>query len=367
MIQFTCPYCSAELSVGDEYARRQGWCRQCKNVLTIPAGTGQPCTPMGPGERLAALERFFPLAAERADGYRLLYDAAKASISQDQHLVQALDAVSAEQARLDAQLKGQADQLKYLVEDVDARGRRFEEFGHRFARLCADFEADQAWREGVVERLARLESAAGEAQSGAGPAETETIARLDAKMHELGASIGHIESAVRDAGAAAREADAAVHEQLEDLRAVLADAASLAASADGASREARAAVEQLGDAHEGHRRIATELAEALEAARARMDETSRAHASTEEMLQGLAEQVGRLDNMINAFVAEAAEAAEAAAEAAEAAAHAPVPFNQQLAVQSEGAIDGVDMGQQAVLAAFLRFTGQQPREYPPGT
>lgn len=349
MIAFKCPYCGAELTVGDDYARRQGWCRQCKNVLTIPAVTGQPCPAMSAPERLAALERLFPIAAERADGYRLLYEAAKASLNQETRMAEVLDAVAAEQARLDAMIRAQADRTTYLADDADARGRRFEEFAHRFARLCADLEADQEWREAVINRVAWLESASETPREAPAPVDAEALACVETAISELGESI--------------RQKDAALREQLDRLQINGAETAALAAAANQAAVEARSDAVQLRDAHEGHRRIATELAEALGAMQKRIDDSAAIQERTDSTLQGLVEQVGRLDNLVNAFLTEATQAAEAA----ETAANAPVPPDQQLALQPEGVTDGADMGQQAVLAAFLRFMGQQPRNAPPGT
>ena len=73
MIEFDCPHCGNHLSHQEAFAGRDGWCRICKGIISIPQ-PGQPALAMNLNleQRYAKLERLFKHAVSIVDEHRQL-------------------------------------------------------------------------------------------------------------------------------------------------------------------------------------------------------------------------------------------------------------------------------------------------------
>ena len=73
MIVFTCPHCSNRLEVDDSYAGHDGWCRKCKNMITVPRPGSRALDDLTPAEKCQRLAKAFQHAATKADRYHVLF------------------------------------------------------------------------------------------------------------------------------------------------------------------------------------------------------------------------------------------------------------------------------------------------------
>ena len=73
MIVFGCPHCSNRLEVDDSYAGHDGWCRKCKNMITVPRRGSRALDELTPAERYDRLAKAFQHAATKADKYHVLF------------------------------------------------------------------------------------------------------------------------------------------------------------------------------------------------------------------------------------------------------------------------------------------------------
>ncbi len=80
MISFECPHCSNHLEAKEELAGRDGWCRVCKMVITVPGDGVKPLEELSPEERSDRLDRLMHFAATKADGYKKLFSDSDTSI-----------------------------------------------------------------------------------------------------------------------------------------------------------------------------------------------------------------------------------------------------------------------------------------------
>ena len=68
MIELTCQHCGTLLRMDDSFAGRDGWCRECKQMVIIP--TGQHVIrveDLPPGEAIGRLQHLLSYAARKAD------------------------------------------------------------------------------------------------------------------------------------------------------------------------------------------------------------------------------------------------------------------------------------------------------------
>lgn len=72
MIVFNCPYCNVRIEVDDSIAGRDGRCRTCKNMITVPSAASQEETPLSPSDDRGPLEKKLDEAVSRADNYHVL-------------------------------------------------------------------------------------------------------------------------------------------------------------------------------------------------------------------------------------------------------------------------------------------------------
>ena len=73
MIVFGCPHCSNRLEVDDLHAGHDGWCRKCKNMITVPRQGSRALDELTPAERYDRLAKAFQHAATKADKYHVLF------------------------------------------------------------------------------------------------------------------------------------------------------------------------------------------------------------------------------------------------------------------------------------------------------
>jgi chromosome segregation ATPase len=129
MTVFNCPHCNNHIEVDEAYAGRDGWCRKCKNLVTVPGGNNFDLSPDEKYERLA---KTFKLAAARADKYQLLF---LKSIEENEHLA------------------GQVKEAAALINRVSALERRVVDITNRPKESS---EQNDSLR--VEELLKRIES-----------------------------------------------------------------------------------------------------------------------------------------------------------------------------------------------------------------
>jgi len=73
MIEFDCPHCGNHLSHQETFAGRDGWCRICKGIISIPQpGQPAPVLNLSLEQRYGKLERLFKHAVSIVDEYRQL-------------------------------------------------------------------------------------------------------------------------------------------------------------------------------------------------------------------------------------------------------------------------------------------------------
>ena len=71
MIDFSCQHCGALLRMDDTFAGRDGWCRECKRMVIVPAqGVAVRIEDLPPGEAIARLQQLLSYAAKKADLYK---------------------------------------------------------------------------------------------------------------------------------------------------------------------------------------------------------------------------------------------------------------------------------------------------------
>ncbi len=147
MIRFDCPHCAYRFEVDDHLAGHNGWCANCKNVISVPAADGTPSFEDLPDdEKLAALRRVLRTAVRR------------------------LEKAEARVRRLDRRLKEAAaqaaDRTSETPRELEATRKRLDEAEAEIQRLNAELASDQPGRdfdnaafEALEAETARLEQA----------------------------------------------------------------------------------------------------------------------------------------------------------------------------------------------------------------
>ncbi len=188
MIAFSCPHCGNQFEVDDTYAGRDGWCRRCKRMVSVPAASGLlPHDPSSQGESERLLEAF-EYAARKADRYEALV----ARIKRDHE-----DTTAALRAAKD-QVAALEDRLAFVESNVAKPKSAEDGFGQdipralegRIASAEAMLEHATAAGEAKDKRIEALhedlerERAARESFEAALESVREAVARLDERSAE---------------------------------------------------------------------------------------------------------------------------------------------------------------------------------------
>lgn len=312
MTVFYCPHCNNRIEVDDSFAGRDGWCRRCKNIITVPPRGQHGVDSVSSAENYERLAKAFQHAATKADRYQGLF---LKTAEEKEHLAAELQELAGLKERFDAlelafetlrqdreqpHEPGAAPELDAVRQDVAALAAELER--DRAARAIDSVKTDMPLDVGneirpFVERLAAHEDAALEQ----GNLTAAAIERLR----------DDVEDQHRNAAASAERLDAlssrldALHADCDALRA---ERDTLSAD----SRSARDALEMLRAEHtelraycEGLRAEQQESHAEREALRAELDALrTRVEASMESEL---AARVAALEST----VAESLEAAAA--------------------------------------------------------
>ncbi len=131
MIEFDCPHCGNHLSHQDAFAGRDGWCRICKGIISIPQpGQPAPVVNVSPEQRYVRLERLFKHAVSIVDEYRQL------------------------QARLQNGGDGLAQEIRLRAEAE----RESKSLNDRVTELTTQYQSAQEQNQALTTQLSALES-----------------------------------------------------------------------------------------------------------------------------------------------------------------------------------------------------------------
>jgi len=356
MITFQCPHCGNPLHADDAFAGREGWCRVCKKLVSVPLPDGTTFEDLPSRERYRRLNALFEYAAGRADEYRALFQREQRRTREYEAEVSELHGMSARLDEIEERMRNiealAAETLEEAEPDADAM-EHVSELARRIALLTADQERERQERVKLAETMNEtrlhaesLHTAASEAHDNAREAYDSVLDRfqeLSDQVKQLAETpAGH--ERLRDEVAAFRE-------QLSALAGTLEATRECVEGIRAAVTETRAETRDLRDGLEQAR---TETGRALAEPVARIDglasqmETLRAEM---EALRPLAEKLQKWTQATGAGVSERAETGlEVRAE------------NRAGALARAVRADAVE--QQAMLDSFLRFMGEWREEGP---
>ena len=175
MIELTCQHCGTLLRMDDSFAGRDGWCRECKQMVIIP--TGQHVIrveDLPPGEAIGRLQHLLSYAARKADQFKQYLADREAEDESRSRLAASL----VEEQRRSAALSEELDRVKAglqvpspLLDDIDFEGlAEAEKAREEAAALITTLESDLA--------LAREARTALEAELATQGAEIEVLKGL---------------------------------------------------------------------------------------------------------------------------------------------------------------------------------------------
>jgi chromosome segregation ATPase len=258
MIEFDCPHCGNHLSHQDAFAGRDGWCRICKGVISIPSPgqLGPVESNLSPEQRYARLDRLFKHAVSIVDEYRQL----QASLQGGSDGLMEAVRLRTEADRASGALRVQLDEASALYQSVEAVSEELR------ARLDTSESENAALRD-------RVETELSDAQA--------EITRREQENDELLERVLDVEQKLEAAGASAaqfaedRKEEQEVYEKrLDGLRDEL-----CAAEDEGVSL-----LERLNAASE----VETDLLAKLEAAQAAIaDDAKRLNTEIERLTSAL--------------------------------------------------------------------------------
>ncbi|MBL7645466.1 MAG: SEL1-like repeat protein [Candidatus Hydrogenedentes bacterium] len=218
MIELTCQHCGTLLRMDDSFAGRDGWCRECKQMVIIPSGNQViRVEDLPPGEAIGRLQHLLSYAARKADQYKQ-YLAEKAA--EDEARAR-LAANLVEEQRRSAALSAELDRIKAiplepspLLDDIDLEGPlEAEKAREEAAALITTLESDLALaRENRAALEAELEKqsaeikALKEALEGARGAEVAATSQVLSLEEELACARQMLEEASRNLDSAREEA-----------------------------------------------------------------------------------------------------------------------------------------------------------------
>jgi len=225
MIELTCQHCGALLRMDDSFAGRDGWCRECKQMVIIPSGQRViRVEDLPPGEAIGRLQHLLSYAARKADQHKQ-YLAEKAAEDESRaHLeakvLKAREALAEEQRR-SAELSAELDRVKAalqepitLLDDVDLEGlAEAEKAREKAAALITTLESDLASAREVRTTLeAELATQSAEIEvlkgllEGACGAELAATSQVLTLEDELAAARQKLEGSSRELDSAREEA-----------------------------------------------------------------------------------------------------------------------------------------------------------------
>jgi chromosome segregation ATPase len=242
MISFECPHCGNHFEVNDDLAGRDGWCRVCKNMVTIPGGTLTPAENLSAERREARFNALFRYAARKADERKV-------------HLLDA---------------KAENKQLRRKVEQVDALTEQLAAAESRIAHL-----------ETAVDGLDRTASTPAEQESG-------TAAALDERLTAVEQELENRLAGIADRLGARL---AALEEGLPAVEDKAGEAAAAAKAAAESSERTDTHVRDLTERHEDLRTRVTELGEEMMSDGSRSFEQDTALAALRASMSSLRDEV----------------------------------------------------------------------------
>jgi chromosome segregation ATPase len=280
MIELNCQHCGALLRMDDSFAGRDGWCRECKQMVIIPSGQHViRVEDLPPGEAIGRLQHLLSYAARKADQHKQ-YISEKAAEDESRarleaKVLEAREALAEEQRRA-AELSAELDRVKAelqepttLLDDIDLEGLA---------------EAEKA-REEAVALITTLESDLASAREVRTTLETEWATQTA----EIEVLKGLLEGA-RGAELAATSQVLTLEDELASARQKLEGSSH---DLDSAREEARVCTDALKALRNEYEGIETERA-----AMARRMEEAEAERGT------LREEIGRLQGALGVLESE---------------------------------------------------------------
>ncbi len=338
MTVFYCPHCNNRLEVDDSFAGRDGWCRKCKNMITVPQRGQRASDTLTPAEKYERLAKAFQHAATKADKYHILF------LRTDEE---------------NERLAGQVQELLGMSDRLAAIEQAFGQFRDRRESLSgtdgAPAESNLAASLEVVkqdvvrlaadlgrERSARLSPAATVAGS------TETIDEFRKLLDGMGARVCALEEQgtltadlierLRDDVEMHHRTSIETNARLESLAAGrdAGDVVSALGEVRRAVDEERTAREEVGHAQEQIRVQVDEIAAAIEALKSTFEMLSAMEAAALDESSG--------EDEIESISEDASERVDGDV------------------VTPEIVEDNSETAQQMMLSAFLRFMHSSPRK-----
>ena len=248
MIEFDCPHCGNHLSHQEAFAGRDGWCRICKGVISIPAPGQLAATELNLNleQRYARLERLFKHAVSIVDEHRQLQaslqnggdgliealrlrteaeQAANAlSVQLDEastlhrsteavceELRARVDALESDNGALSARAESDATERSNLQEtlvDVTSKADQLPGLQTELSDAKSEINGRQQENDELLERVLELEQKLETAEELASQALEDRATERDAYEQRL--------AGLRDELCAAEEEGAALHERLSE-------------------------------------------------------------------------------------------------------------------------------------------------------
>ena len=160
MIVFSCPHCSNRLEVDESYAGHDGWCRKCKNMITVPRPGSRAIDDLTPTEKCQRIAKAFQHAATKADRYHVLF---LRTAEENERLAGQLQDLPGLTDRL-ARAEKTLDELRAYVFPPESENARtaaegrptFDAVHHDVVRLAAELDRAQEERSTLTEAADRV-------------------------------------------------------------------------------------------------------------------------------------------------------------------------------------------------------------------